>query len=55
MMPVWLRLMWDAASGQAGWAKLNGEKVDNAELEVAPVGEVIVQAGKRRFARIIFT
>jgi len=34
---------------------LNGEKIDNADMEVEPVGEIILQTGKRRFARVFFT
>jgi tyrosyl-tRNA synthetase len=63
--PVWIcRLLSDAglveSNGEArrliqqGGVKLNGEKLANADLEVEPQGELIVQAGKRRFARIIF-
>ncbi len=63
--PIWIcRLMNDAglvaSNGEArrlikqGGVKLNGEKIDNADLEVEAVGEIILQAGKRRFARIIF-
>ena len=37
-----------------GGAKINGEKIDNTDMDVEPVGEIIVQAGKRRFARIVF-
>lgn len=62
---IWIcKLMNDAglvaSNGEArrlikqGGGKLNGEKIDNADMEVEPVGEVILQAGKRRFARIIF-
>ncbi len=40
---------------QQGGVKLNGEKIDNADMEVESVGEIILQAGKRRFARVIFT
>ena len=39
---------------QQGGVKLNGEKVGDAELEVSPTEEVILQAGKRRFARVAF-
>ncbi len=39
---------------QQGGIKLNGEKVADADLELQPVGEVILQAGKRRFVRVIF-
>jgi tyrosyl-tRNA synthetase len=63
--PVWIcRLMNDAglvsSNGEArrlikqGGVKLNGEKIDNADMEVEAVGEIILQAGKRRFARVIF-
>ncbi|MDH3454431.1 MAG: tyrosine--tRNA ligase [Desulfuromonadales bacterium] len=64
--PLWIcKLMSDAglvaSNGEArrliqqGGVKLNGEKVDNADLEVTPAGELILQAGKRRFARVFFT
>jgi tyrosyl-tRNA synthetase len=36
-----------------GGVKLNGEKVSDTNLELAAVGEYIVQIGKRRFARIV--
>ncbi len=36
-----------------GGVKLNGEKVSNANLELADNGEYIVQIGKRRFLRIL--
>jgi tyrosyl-tRNA synthetase len=39
---------------QQGGVKLNGEKLTDADLEVSPVGEAILQAGKRRFVRVIF-
>ncbi|NJC89136.1 MAG: tyrosine--tRNA ligase [Desulfuromonas sp.] len=39
---------------QQGGVKLNGEKLANADLELEPVGEVVLQVGKRRFVRIIF-
>ncbi|MCM2265941.1 MAG: tyrosine--tRNA ligase [Desulfuromonadales bacterium] len=39
---------------QQGGVKLNGEKVTNAELELEPTGEAILQAGKRRYVRVIF-
>lgn len=39
---------------QQGGVKLNGEKLANADLELAPTGEVILQAGKRKFVRVIF-
>ncbi len=63
--PVWIcRLLTDAgltsSNGEArrlikqGAVRLAGEKVTNADLEVAPQGEVVLQAGKRRFARVVF-
>jgi tyrosyl-tRNA synthetase len=63
--PVWIcRLLGEAglveSNGEArrliqqGGVKLNGEKLVDADLEVEALGEVILQAGKRRFARIIF-
>ena len=39
---------------QQGGVKLNGEKVVDADLEIPASGEVVLQAGKRRFVRIIF-
>lgn len=64
--PVWIcKLMTDAgltaSNGEArrlvkqGAVKLDGEKLSNADHEVAPVEELILQAGKRRFARIKFS
>jgi tyrosyl-tRNA synthetase len=63
--PVWVcRLMVEAglvaSNGEArrlvqqGGVKLNGEKVLDPELEIPPQGEVVLQAGKRRFARVVF-
>lgn len=63
--PVWIcRLLTDAgltaSNGEArrlvkqGAVKLDGEKVADAGLEVAPAGDLILQAGKRRFARVKF-
>jgi tyrosyl-tRNA synthetase len=40
---------------QQGAVRLQGEKVVSADLEVPPVGEVIIQAGKRKFVKIVFT
>ncbi len=62
---IWIcRLLTDAgltaSNGEArrlikqGAVRLSGEKVTNADLEVPPQGEVILQAGKRRFARVVF-
>ena len=34
---------------------LNVEKVDNTNMEVESVGEIILQTGKRRFARVFLT
>jgi len=64
--PVWIcRLLTEAglvsSNGEArrliqqGAVRLSGEKVTDAEQEIAPEGEVILQAGKRRFARVIFS
>ena len=63
--PVWIcRLLGEAglveSNGEArrliqqGGVKLNGEKLTDADLEVEAIGELLLQAGKRRFARIIF-
>ncbi len=63
--PIWVcRLLTDAgltkSNGEArrlvqqGGVKIDNEKVSQADMEVAPQGEIIVQAGKRRFARIVF-
>jgi tyrosyl-tRNA synthetase len=63
--PVWIcRLLGEAglveSNGEArrliqqGGVKLNGEKVVDADLELEARGELILQAGKRRYARIIF-
>jgi tyrosyl-tRNA synthetase len=64
--PVWVcKLMADAglvaSNGEArrlvkqGAVKLNGQKLSDADQEVAPCGELILQAGKRRFVRIKFS
>lgn len=37
-----------------GGVKINGEKVIDGDLEVSAEGEIVVQAGKRRFARVGF-
>jgi tyrosyl-tRNA synthetase len=63
--PVWIcRLLTDAgltaSNGEArrlikqGAVKLDGEKVEDADREIPANGELILQAGKRRFARIKF-
>ena len=63
--PVWIcRLLTEAgltaSNGEArrlikqGAVRLSGEKVTNADQEVVPQGEVVLQAGKRRFARVVF-
>ncbi|MHB1399838.1 MAG: tyrosine--tRNA ligase [Trichloromonadaceae bacterium] len=63
--PIWIcRLLTEvglvASNGEArrliqqGGVKLDGEKIADAALELAPVGEVVLQAGKRRFAKVIF-
>ena len=63
--PVWIcRLLTEAgltgSNGEArrlikqGAVRLAGEKVASPDQEVAPEGEVVLQAGKRRFARVVF-
>ena len=63
--PVWICTLLSASgtlasNGEArrliqqGGVKLNGEKVGSADLEIAPIGEVIIQAGKRKFVKIVF-
>lgn len=63
--PVWICALMTASgvvssNGEArrliqqGGVKLNGEKLSDADCELAPSGEVIVQAGKRRYVRVIF-
>lgn len=65
-LPVWIcRLLTDAgltaSNGEArrlikqGAVKVDGEKVVDADRELLPAGELILQAGKRRFARVKFT
>jgi len=34
--------------------KLDGEKIIDTDQEIKPLGEVVLQAGKRRFARVVF-
>ncbi|KIH77049.1 tyrosyl-tRNA synthetase [Geoalkalibacter ferrihydriticus] len=64
--PVWIcRLLHDAglvsSNGEArrlvqqGAVRLNGEKVEDPTLEVPPRGEIVLQAGKRKFARLVFS
>jgi tyrosyl-tRNA synthetase len=63
--PVWICTLLSASgtvasNGEArrliqqGGVKINGEKLGNADYEVEPVGELVLQAGKRRFVKIIF-
>ena len=63
--PVWIcRLLTEAglvaSNGEArrliqqGGVKFDGEKVADPELETPASGEVVLQAGKRRFARVVF-
>ncbi|MBE0504639.1 MAG: tyrosine--tRNA ligase [Desulfuromonadales bacterium] len=63
--PVWICSLLSASgtlssNGEArrliqqGAVKLNGEKVGSADLEIPPVGEFILQAGKRKFVKIVF-
>ncbi len=64
--PLWIcRLLTDAgltkSNGEArrliqqGGVKMDGEKVENPDQEIGTAGEFVLQAGKRRFARIVFT
>ena len=64
--PVWIcRLLTDtglvSSNGEArrlikqGGVKLNGGKVADPDREIGPHGEVVMQAGKRRFVRVIFS
>lgn len=39
---------------QGGGVKVNGDKVSDENLEIACIGEYIIQVGKRRFAKIRF-
>jgi tyrosyl-tRNA synthetase len=63
--PIWIcRLLTEAgltaSNGEArrlvqqGAVRISGEKVSDADLEIAARGEVVLQAGKRRFARVVF-
>jgi len=63
--PVWICALMTASgtvssNGEArrliqqGGVKLDGEKLTDADLELPPSGERILQAGKRRFVRIVF-
>ncbi|PKN11346.1 MAG: tyrosine--tRNA ligase [Deltaproteobacteria bacterium HGW-Deltaproteobacteria-4] len=63
--PVWICTLLSASGTlasngegrrliQQGAVKLNGEKVGSADLEIPPVGEFILQAGKRKFVKIVF-
>ena len=40
---------------KGGGVKINGEKVSDENIEIETVGQYIVQVGKRRYARIVFT
>jgi tyrosyl-tRNA synthetase len=64
--PIWLcKLLCDAglvaSNGEArrlvkqGGVRIDGDKVEDDALELGPEGEFVLQAGKRRFARIVFT
>ncbi len=63
--PVWIcRLLSDAglvsSNGEGrrlvrqGGVKVDGQKISDPDFEIVPEGEKILQAGKRKFARIIF-
>ena len=64
--PIWIcRLLADAglvsSNGEArrlirqGGVRIDGEKVDDPDREIPPSGEFVLQAGKRRFARVVFS
>ncbi|MBU5638379.1 tyrosine--tRNA ligase [Geomonas sp. Red69] len=40
---------------QGGGVKVNGEKISDETLEIACSGEYIIQVGKRRFAKVLFS
>ncbi|QXE90805.1 tyrosine--tRNA ligase [Geomonas subterranea] len=40
---------------QGGGVKINGEKVSDENLEITCSGEYIIQVGKRRFAKVLFS
>jgi tyrosyl-tRNA synthetase len=63
--PMWIcRLLSEtglvASNGEArrliqqGGVRVDGEKVTDPNQEITPGGEVVLQAGKRRFARVVF-
>jgi tyrosyl-tRNA synthetase len=63
--PVWICSLMTASgtvssNGEArrliqqGGVKLNGEKLANPDFEVEPSGDLVLQVGKRRFARVVF-
>ena len=64
--PIWIcRLLTDtglvSSNGEArrlikqGGVKIDGEKVADPDREIGPTGEMVMQAGKRRFVRVIFS
>jgi tyrosyl-tRNA synthetase len=64
--PLWIcRLLTDAglvkSNGEArrmvkqGGVKVDGSKIEDDNLEVGPDGDIILQVGKRKFAKIIFS
>lgn len=64
-VPVWIcRLLSEAglvkSNGEArrmisqGAVKLDGVKLADSEQEIQPDGEMVIQVGKRRFARVVF-
>ncbi len=64
--PIWIcHLLTQAgltsSNGEArrlvkqGGLKIDGEKVADEQLQVPAEGELIVQAGKRRFAKVVFS
>lgn len=64
--PVWIcRLLSEAglvsSNGEGrrlvrqGGVKVDGQKISDPDFEIVPEGEKVLQAGKRKFARIIFS
>jgi tyrosyl-tRNA synthetase len=64
--PVWIcRLLSEAglvtSNGEArrliqqGGVKMDGQKISDPDQEILPQGEFVLQAGKRRFARVVFS
>jgi tyrosyl-tRNA synthetase len=64
--PIWIcRLLSEAglvaSNGEArrliqqGGVKMDGQKISDPDQDILPQGELVLQAGKRRFARVVFS